>query len=103
MYNGYVSACPSCLYELKAGKHYIYADGGSGKKFRVNFVRADYTAMGGGAEHPSGTVLKIGGANSDVPVPDGAKYFFVRYGSIDKSQDVVRRALTNAHMLLECE
>lgn len=103
VFNGYVSACPSCLYELKAGKHYIYTDGGSGKKFRVNFVRADYTAMGGGAEHPSGTVLKIGGANSDVPVPDGAKYFFVRYGSIDKSQDAVQRALTNAHMILECE
>ena len=103
VYNGYVSACPSCLYELKAGKHYIYADGRSGKKFRVNFVRADYTAMGGGAEHPSGTVLKIGGANSDVPVPDGAKYFFVRYGSVDKNKDVVQTALTNAHMLLECE
>ena len=103
VYNGYVSACPSCLYELKAGKHYIYADGGSGNKFRVNFVRADYTAMGGGTEHQSGTVLKIGGANSDVPVPDGAKYFFVRYGSIDKSKDVVLTALTNAHMLLECE
>lgn len=103
VYNGNVSSCPSCLYELKAGKHYIYTDGGSGKKFRVNFVRADYTAMGGGVEHQSGTVLKIGGANSDVPVPDGAKYFFVRYGSINKSQDVVQTALTNAHMLLECE
>jgi hypothetical protein len=103
VYDGHVGSCPSCLYELKTGKHYIYADGGSGKKFRVNFVRADYTTMGGGAEHQSGTVLKIGGANSDVPVPDGAKYFFVRYGSIDKSQDVVRKALTNACMLLECE
>lgn len=103
VYTGYVSTCPSCLYELKAGKHYIYSDGGSGKKFRVNFVRADYTTMGEGAEHQSGTVLKIGGANSDVPVPSGAKYFFVRYGSINKSQDVVRTALTNARMLLECE
>ena len=103
VYNGYVGACLSCLYELKAGKHYIYTDGGTGKKFRINFVRADYTAMGGGAEHLSGTVLKIGGANSDVPVPDGAKYFFVRYGAIDKNPDTVRNALANAHMLLECE
>ena len=103
VYNGYVSACPSCLYELKAGKHYIYADGGSGKKFRVIFVRADYTTMGANAENPSGTVIKVGGANSDVPVPADAKYFFVRYGSIDKAQDAVQRALANAHMLLECE
>ena len=103
IYNGYVSACPSCLYELKDGKHYIYTDGGSGKKFRVIFVRADYTTMGANAENPSGTVIKVGGANSDVPVPAGAKYFFVRYGSIDKTQAAVQTALTNAHMLLECE
>ena len=103
VYNGYVSSCPSCLYELKAGKHYIYADGGSGKKFRVIFVRADYTTMGANAENPSGTVIKVGGANSDVPVPADAKYFFVRYGSIDKAQDAIQRALANAHMLLECE
>lgn len=103
VFNGHVSSVVSCLYELKAGKHYIYTDGGSGKKFRVNFVRADYTAMGGGAEHLSGTVVKVGGANSDVPVPTDAKYFFVRYGSLDKSKDVVQTALTNAHMLLECE
>lgn len=102
-YDGHVSTCPSCLYELKTGKHYIYTDGGSGKKFRVNFVRANYTAMGGGAEHLSGTVLKIGGANSDVPVPDGAKYFFLRYGAISSSLETVQTALTNAHMLLECE
>lgn len=103
VYNGYVNACPSCLYELKDGKHYIYADGGSGNKFRVIFVRADYTTMGANAENPSGTVIKVGGANSDVPVPADAKYFFVRYGSIDKTQAAVQRALTNAHMLLECE
>lgn len=103
VYNGYVSACPSCLYELKAGKHYIYTDGGSGKKFRVIFVRADYTTMGANDENPSGTVIKVGGANSDVPVPAGAKYFFVRYGGIDKTQAAVQTALTNAHMLLECE
>ena len=103
VYNGYVRSCPSCLYELKAGKHYIYADGGSGKKFRVIFVRADYTTMGANAENPSGTVIKVGGANSDVPVPADAKYFFVRYGSIDKAQDAIQRALANAHMLLECE
>lgn len=102
-YNGNVSTCPSGLYELKDGKHYIYTDGGSGKKFRVAFVRADYTAMGGSAEQQSGTVIKIGGANSDIEVPANAKYFFVRYGSIDKNPDVVRTALTNAYMLLECE
>lgn len=102
-YNGYVSACPSGLYELKAGKHYIYTDGGSGKKFRVAFVRADYTMMGASAENQSGSVLKIGGANSDFPVPDGAKYFIVRYGSIAKELEAVQTALTNAHMLLECE
>ena len=102
-YNGYVSACPSGLYELKAGKHYIYTDGGSGKKFRVAFVRADYTMMGGSAENPSGSVLKIGGANSDFPVPDDAKYFIVRYGSMAKELEAVQTALANAHMLLECE
>lgn len=103
LYNGYVSACPSGLYELKHGKHYIYTDGGSGKKFRVAFVRADYTMMGASAENPSGSVLKIGGANSDFPVPDGAKYFIVRYGSVAKELEAVQTALTNAHMLLECE
>ena len=103
VFNGNVSSVVSCLYELKAGKHYIYTDGGSGKKFRVNFVRADYTAMGGGAEHLSGTVIKVGGANSDVPVPTDAKYFFVRYGGVNKDQGIVQTALTNAHMLLECE
>lgn len=103
VFDGHLSSVVSCLYELKEGKHYIYTDGGSGKKFRVNFVRADYTAMGGGAEHLSGTVVKVGGANSDVPVPTGAKYFFVRYGSVNKDKGVVQTALTNAHMLLECE
>lgn len=102
-YDGYVSSCPSCLYELKAGKHYIYTDGGSGKKFRVNFVRANYTAMGGGAEHLSGTTIKIGGANSDIEIPNDAKYFFVRYGSINKDLAAVQTALSNASMLLECE
>lgn len=67
------------------------------------FVRANYTTMGANAENPSGTVIKVGGANSDVPVPADAKYFFVRYGSIDKTQAAVQTALTNAHMLLECE
>lgn len=103
LYNGYVGACVSGLYELKAGKHYIYADGGSGKRFRVAFVRADYTAMGGSAEQQSGTVIKLGGSNSDMAVPADAKYFFVRYSAIDKDPDVVRTALTNASMLLECE
>lgn len=102
-YGGYVATCVSGLYELKAGKHYIYADGGSGNKFRVAFVRADYTAMGGSAEQPSGTVVKLGGANSDIAVPAGAKYFFLRYSGIDKSPSVVQTALANAHMLLECE
>lgn len=102
-YDGYVATCVSGLYELKAGKHYIYADGGSGKKFRVAFVRADYTAMGGSAEQASGTVIKLGGANSDIPVPADAKYFFLRYSGIDKSPSVVQTALANAHMLLECE
>lgn len=103
VFDGHLSSVVSCLYELKAGKHYIYTDGMSGKKFRVNFVRADYTAMGGGAEHLSGTVVKVGGANSDVPVPTDAKYFFVRYGSINHDQGIVQTALTNAHMLLEFE
>lgn len=103
VYNGYVNACVSCLYELKAGKHYIYTDGGSGKKFRIAFVRADYTAMGGSDQQLSGTVLKLGGANSDLSVPDGAKYFFVRYPAIDKDPAIVQTALANAHMLLECE
>jgi len=102
-YSGYVGTCVSGLYELKAGKHYIYADGGSGKKFRVAFVRADYTAMGGSAEQPSGTVIKLGGANSDITVPNDAKYFFLRYSAIDKDPAVVQTALTNAYMLLECE
>ena len=102
-YSGYVGTCVSGLYELKAGKHYIYADGGSGKKFRVSFVRADYTAMGGSAEQPSGTVIKIGGANSGIEVPADAKYFFLRYSAIDKAPSVVQTALANAHMLLECE
>ena len=102
-YSGYVGTCVSGLYELKAGKHYIYADGGSGKKFRVAFVRADYTAMGGSAEQLSGASIKLGGSNSDIAVPSGAKYFFLRYSAIDKNPDVVRTALTNAYMLLECE
>lgn len=102
-YSGYVGTCVSGLYELKDGKHYIYADGGSGKKFRVAFVRADYTAMGGSAEQPSGTVIKLGGSNSDMTVPNGAKYFFLRYAGIDKDPAVVQTALTNAYMLLECE
>lgn len=102
-YSGYVATCVSGLYELKEGKHYIYADGGSGKKFRVAYVRADYTAMGGSAEQPSGTVVKLGGSNSDIAVPAGAKYFFLRYSGIDKSPSVVQTALANAHMLLECE
>lgn len=102
-YSGYVGTCVSGLYELKAGKHYIYADGGSDKKFRVAFVRADYTAMGGSAEQPSGTVVKLGGSNSDIAVPSGAKYFFLRYSAIDKDPAVVQTALTNAYMLLECE
>lgn len=102
-YNGYVSACPSGLYELKTGKHYIYTDGGSGKKFRVAFVRANYTMMGASAENPSGSVLKIGGANSDISVPTDAKYFIVRYGSIAKELETVQTALANASMLLECE
>lgn len=102
-YSGYVGTCVSGLYELKAGKHYIYADGGSGTKFRVAFVRADYTAMGGSAEQTSGTVIKLGGANSDITVPAGAKYFFLRYSGIDKNPAVVQTALTNAYMLLECE
>lgn len=102
-YSGYVATCVSGLYELKVGKHYIYVDGGSGKKFRVAFVRADYTTMGGSAEQVSGTVIKLGGANSDVAVPADAKYFFLRYSSIDKDPAVVQTALANAHMLLECE
>lgn len=102
-YDGYVATCVSGLYELKAGKHYIYADGGSGKKFRVAFVRADYTAMGGSAEQESGTTIKIGGANSGITVPSGAKYFFLRYSGIDKNPDVVRTALANAHVILEYE
>lgn len=102
-YSGYVATCVSGLYELKEGKHYIYADGGSGKKFRVAYVRADYTAMGGSAEQASGTVVKLGGANSDIAVPAGAKYFFLRYSGIDKSPSVVQTALANAHMLLEYE
>lgn len=102
-YSGYVGTCVSGLYELKAGKHYIYSDGGSGKKFRVAFVRADYTAMGGSAEQASGTTIKIGGANSGMTVPNGAKYFFLRYSAIDKDPAVVQTALTNAYMLLECE
>ena len=102
-YSGYVGTCVSGLYELKAGKHYIYADGGSGKKFRVAFVRADYTAMGGSEEQVSGTVIKLGGANSGIAVPDGAKYFFLRYSSINKDPAVVQTALANAYMLLECE
>lgn len=102
-YSGYVGTCVSGLYELKAGKHYIYADGGSGKKFRVAFVRADYTTMGGSAEQLSGASIKLGGSNSDIAVPSDAKYFFLRYSAIDKNPDVVRTALTNAYMLLECE
>lgn len=102
-YSGYTATCVSALYELKAAKHYIYADGGSGKRFRVSFVRADYTAMGGSEEQKSGTVIKLGGANSDFAVPADAKYFFLRYPGIDKDPAVVQTALTNAHMLLECE
>ena len=103
VYNGYVNACVSGLYELKAGKHYIYTDGGSGKKFRVVFVRANYTAMGGSDQLTSGTVIKLGGANSDITVPADAKYFFLRYSAINTNQSVVQTALANAHMLLECE
>lgn len=102
-YSGYVGTCISGLYELKAGKHYIYADGGSGKKFRVAFVRANYTAMGGSEEQKSGAVIKLGGANSDIAVPADAKYFFLRYSAIDKDPAVVQTALANAYMLLECE
>lgn len=103
VYNGYVNACVSGLYELKAGKHYIYADGGSNYKFRVAFVRADYTSMGGSDQLVSGTMIKLGGANSDIAVPDGAKYFFLRYSAIDKDPTIVQTALANAYILLECE
>lgn len=102
-HNAYVATCVSGLYELKAGKRYIYADGKSGKKFRVSFVRADYTAMGGSAEQLSGSTIKIGGSDSDFTVPTDAKYFFLRYSGIDKNQAVVQTALANAYMLLECE
>jgi hypothetical protein len=103
VYNGYVNACVSGLYELKAGKHYIYADGGSNYKFRVVFVRADYTAMGGSDQLTSGTVIKLGGANSDIAVPADAKYFFLRYSAINKDPTIVQTALANAYILLECE
>ena len=103
VYNGYVNSCVSGLYELKAGKHYIYADGGSNYKFRVVFVRADYTAMGGSDQLTSGTVIKLGGANSDIAVPADAKYFFLRYSAINKDPTIVQTALANAYILLECE
>lgn len=103
VYNGYVNSCVSGLYELKAGKHYIYADGGSNYKFRVAFVRADYTAMGGSDQLVSGTVIKLGGANSEIPVPADAKYFFLRYSAINKDLAIVQTALVNAYILLECE
>ena len=103
VYNSYVGACVSGLYELKLGKRYIYTDGGSNHRFRVAFVRADYTAIGGSPEQPSGTVIKIGGYDSDIAVPADAKYFFVRYGTIDSSTTVVQEALKKASMLLECE
>lgn len=102
-HNAYVATCVSGLYELKAGKRYIYVDGKSGKKFRVSFVRADYTAMGGSAEQLSGSTIKIGGPDSDFTVPTDAKYFFLRYSNIDKDKAVVQTALANAYMLLECE
>lgn len=102
-YSGYVATCVSGLYELKAGKHYIYADGGSGKKFRVAFVRADYTAMGGSAEQVSGSTIQIGGSSSTIDVPRDAKYFFLRYSGIDKNQSTTQSALAGASMLLECE
>lgn len=103
VYNGYVNSCVSGLYELKDGKHYIYADGGSNYKFRVAFVRADYTSMSGSDQLVSGTVIKLGGANSEIPVPDGAKYFFLRYSAINKDPTIVQTALANAYILLECE
>lgn len=103
VYSGYVGTCVSGLYELKAGKHYIYTDGGSNYKFRVAFVRDDYTSMGGSNEQRSGTTVKIGGANSDLTVPTDAKYFFLRYSGINKEATIVQEALSNASMLLECE
>lgn len=102
-YSGYVATCVSGLYEFKSGKHYIYTDGGSGYKFRVSFVRSDYTAMGGSAEQASGSTIQIGGSSSSVDVPSGAKYFFLRYSGINKDQSTTQSALAGASMLLECE
>ncbi len=102
-YSGYVATCVSGLYELKSGKHYIYTDGGSSHKFRVSFVRSNYTAMGGSAEQVSGSTIQIGGSSSSIDVPSGAKYFFLRYSGIDKDQSTTQSALAGASMLLECE
>lgn len=99
-YSGYVGTVVSGLYELKTGKHYIYTDGGSTYKWRTLFFGSNRACLTYTTDENKESA-QIGGTNSDFTIPDGAKYFALRYGSINKDTTIVQNALANASMLLE--
>lgn len=99
-YSGYVGTAVSGLYELKTGKHYIYAGGGTDYKWRILFFDLNLACLTYTTDAARESA-QIGGTNSDFNIPDGAKYFAIRYGAINKDTNIVQNALANASMLLE--
>lgn len=99
-YSGYVGTAVSGLYELKTGKHYIYTDGGTTYKWRIMFFDSNRACLSYTTDEAT-ALAQIGGTNSDFTIPDGAKYFAIRYASINKDTTIVQNALANAYMLLE--
>lgn len=99
-YSGYVGTAVSGLYELKTGKHYIYTDGGTTYKWRTMFFDSNRACLSYTTDEAT-ALAQIGGTNSDFTIPDGAKYFAIRYASINKDTTIVQNALANAYMLLE--
>lgn len=99
-YSGYVGTAVSGLYELKTGKHYIYTDGGTGYKWRLMIFDSNRACLTYTSDAATASA-QIGGTNSDFTIPDGAKYFALRYGTINKDTATVQNALANASMLLE--
>ena len=101
-YSGYVGTAVSGLYELKTGKHYIYTDGGTTYKWRIMFFDSNRACLTYTTDVAT-ALAQIGGTNSDFTIPDGAKYFAIRYGAINKDTNIVQNALANASMLLEAD
>lgn len=99
-YSGYVGTVVSGLYELKTGKHYIYTDGGTTYKWRIMFLGSNRACLSYTTDVAKESA-QIGGTNSDFTIPDGAKYFALRYATINKDTTIVQNALANASMLLE--